>query len=180
VALTTIPSAGAKLRASVLSSLITELRPITARMSVNQTLTTSSTTLQNLTELVAAVVANATYDFTLIAAATVAAGTTEDVKYSFTWPTGATADWYSHGPATTLAAGTTAPDLEAVARLAASSGSDTTAFGLTTSNTSQFLHGRLVMSSTAGNLQVQAAQNTSGGNAVTVKAGSRLILVRVA
>jgi hypothetical protein len=59
MAMTTIPAAGAKLRGSVLSSLITELRPLSAIVASNQALATTSTTLQNITDLVVALAANA-------------------------------------------------------------------------------------------------------------------------
>jgi len=100
VALTTIPAAGAKLRASVLSALLTERTPIVAVVASDQALTASSTVLQNVTDLTVPVAASATYDGTLVLAAYVAAGTTEDIKIAFTFPTGAALDFFGAGPET--------------------------------------------------------------------------------
>ncbi|HEX6871663.1 MAG TPA: hypothetical protein VF163_11250 [Micromonosporaceae bacterium] len=170
MALTTIPAAGAKLRGSVLSSLITEVRPLSARMTSDQALATSSTTLANVTDLAVACEANATYDLHGVFVYT--AGTVEDIKFAFTLPTGATfdtfaialnsADVFTQLLTVGIASGT------AVAYGGAGVGSPRMVFFQAT----------LVMSSTAGNLQVQAAQNTSGGNASTVKIGSKMTLVR--
>ena len=179
MALTTIPATGAKIRGSTFSNLITELRPLRARMASDQALTASSTTLQNVTELLVPVAANCTYDGILVAASILAAGSTEDVKYGFTFPTGATCDYFNIGPATSVT--TANGDGEFAARLAATSGTTANNFGNYSSlPTNAVIQISLITGANAGNLQVQAAQNTSGVNVVTVKAGSKLILYRTA
>lgn len=175
--LTTIPSAGAKLRASVLSALITEVRPLAAKKSANQNLTTSSTTLQDVTDLAVAVAANTTYEGLLIFATALSAGSTEDVKIGFTYPTGATLAFGGIGPATTVTA--TSGDGEFNYQSSSTSGTTTIAYGVFTSRTVVIISFYLDMSSTAGTLQVQAAQNTSGANTVTVSSASRMIMWRV-
>jgi hypothetical protein len=177
MSLTTVPAAGAKLRGSVLSSLVTELRPNRVRLGSDVALATSSTTLQNVTGLSVPVAASVTYEGWLAAAVVLSSGTTEDVKFGATFPTGAVFDFFAAGPATTVT--TTAGDGEWTVRLSATSGSTSTSFGLTTNAHTILLPITLVVGLNAGTLQIQAAQATSGGNTVTVKAGTRLTLWQV-
>jgi hypothetical protein len=176
VALTALPSAGSKLRASVLQSLITELRPLTARMAALQNLTASSTTFQNITDLALAVEASVTYEGTLIIGASVASGTTEDIKVALTYPTGCSLYTWSYDLPTSATTSTNA--VEFIVRQAFASGSAILAAGLTTTISWFEVKFELTTSTTAGTLQVQAAQNTSGGNVVTVATRSRMILQR--
>jgi hypothetical protein len=176
MALTTIPAAGAKLRAATLQSLITEVRPLTARMSTSQALTASSTTFQNVTDLALAVEASVTYEGSLVMGASVASGTTEDIKVAFTFPTGASLYTWSYELPTSATSSTNA--VEFIVRQAHPTGTAICAAGLTTSISWFEVKFELTTSSTAGTLQVQAAQNTSGGNVVTVATRSRLILQR--
>ena len=181
MALTTIPAAGAKLRGETLSDLITEVRDLYARVSADQALATSSTVLANVTDLVVSVEANATYTGFLIPAWVGASGVAEDIKFGATFPTGATCDLTAAGPSTNLGAATAvATDVEFVGRLSATSGTTVISYGASTNTVTGIIAITLVTSATAGSFQVQAAQNTSGVNAVTVKAGSKLILKRVA
>lgn len=179
---TTVPAAGAKLRASTLSALVTEIRPISAIVGSDQALTTSSTTLQNVTDLVIAVAANCTYQIDLNIMATLAAGTTEDIKIAATFPAGATLhNLVSLGGSPAGVSTFLASDMfiGANASTSTSSGSAYATYGLSTSNTGSVNPLLLIMSSTAGNLQIQAAQNTSGTNAVTIKKGSLLVARRL-
>jgi hypothetical protein len=178
VALTAIPPAGAKIRASVFGRLIVEVRPIVARMASDQALAASSTTLVDVDDLVAPVEANRSYDGELIIVAVNAAGTTEDIKIAFSFPTDATFDFFNIGPET-AATGTNAQGTW-VATPAATSASTARPFGLGTSNSNIIIPFRLTVGSAAGSLQVMAAQNTSGGNVTTVKASSKLRLDQVA
>src|SRR5262245_54452011 len=91
MALTTIPAAGAKLRGSTFSSLITELRQTVGLKTSDQNVGPSNTTLQDVTELGLAVVANAVYTFD--AYIQYASNTTADFKTGFTFPTGLTMDY---------------------------------------------------------------------------------------
>lgn len=177
--LTAVPSAGSKVRGSVLSSLITEVRPISARVTVEQSLATSSTTLANVTELFIALAANAEYEVLVVLSASVSSGSTEDIQYAFTFPAGATVDYFTHGPGTTATTSTVAPDMQTLSRIDAVSGTTAVAIGTTTSTAVSFIHMHVTTSTTAGTLQVQAAQNTSGGNTVKVNKGSYMVARRL-
>lgn len=172
MAYTSIPAAGAKLRGSVLSALITETRSMWVEVGSDQALATSDVTPENITDLVIAVAANTKYKFELCLAFTLASGSTEDIKLALAFPTGATCDFGGSGPATTVTA--SSGDGEFLRRLAATSGSTSMGFGAITSSLNAIITIRLSTGANAGNLQVMASQNTSGGNATTVKAGSYL------
>lgn len=127
---------------------------------------TSSATLQNDNELSLAVAANKTYVFDVYLAYT--AGTTGDFKAALTFPSGATA--FAAISATDGSSWTTTG-------LQISSGGSVSGGGLgVTIPVLQRWTGVLMVSSTAGTLQVQWAQNTSNGTATTVKAGSVMML----
>lgn len=129
---------------------------------------TSSNTLQNDDELALAVAANTTYVFEAFLAYT--AGTTGDFKAAVTFPAGATcfaSVQRTDGSTWSEAAGAQV-----------SSGSAISGGGLgTTIPTLQLWRGVLMVGGTAGNLQVQFAQNVSNGTATTMKAGSVLRLL---
>jgi hypothetical protein len=169
MALTTIPAAGAKLRASVLQSLITEVRPIAVRKSADESLT-SNTTLQNDDELTVAVEANATFDFKLLIRYDATAAS--DLKTQLVLPSGGTAFYVAHG----IAAG------DSTWRLFDSTEASVHSFegaGAGTVRNVTFL-GHIVTSSTAGSATLQWAQATSGGTATIVKAGSFFVIRRTA
>jgi hypothetical protein len=172
MAFTAVPAAGAKLRASVLSTLMSERTPLYATVAVDQNLTTSSTTLQNVTSLVVAVSANATYQMDVMVAAAESSGVAEDIDVAFTFPAGATCFVYTLVAGTLGGvAGNSTTDMFVLAS-AATSGSTRYGAGLSTTVTNVILRCLLTVSSTSGNFQVQASQHTSGGNTVTVKASS--------
>ena len=172
---TTIPAAGAKLRGSVFSALLTELRPVRAALSSDFPLATGTGTLANVTGLVVPVAASTKYDGELWLGAQLAAGTTEDISIAMTWPTGATM-YVATGELVTSATSFSG-DFEMVWRAAHASGAAIANAGLNaTLPTWTVMHFTLTVSTTAGNLQVQAAQVTPGANVVTVKAQSKLIL----
>lgn len=173
---TALPGVG-RLRASILSSLISELRPIGSVMTVDQALATGTTTLANVSELVVPVASNTTYSGWLHLFYTNAVGTTEDIKVAFTFPSGAVLHFGGAGGVVGLTG--TAGDIEAVGRLSATSGTTVISLGASTSTVQALIRLRLAVGSTSGSLQVQAAQNTSGANATTVKAGSSLEIRQV-
>lgn len=142
---------------------------------------TSSATLQNDDHLVLPVVANAVYTFALDLYMIDAADFVGDFKMSFTCPTGATFDMHGSGAhITDLSAGTSANG-EWIAKLATTSAGANLTFGCgNTSATGVRVYGRLVMSSTAGNFQLQWAQNASDASGTTLKAGSYMTMTRVA
>lgn len=134
---------------------------------------TSSTTLQNDDNLVLAVVASAVYvvqwNLRMDGAAV------GDFKYAFTGPAGATLVWESRGLAVADASNLAAITTD-VAAIGTTVSHGTLATGTTTRVAGS---GLLVMSSTAGNLQLQWAQATSSGTATNVFAGSWLKAERV-
>lgn len=170
MALTSPPTAG-KLRATVLEAIITEVQPLHAAVTADQNLTSNSTTLQDVTELVVAVEASATYEFEMIFA--YKAGTTADIKAGWTYPTGSTFDFFCIGLDTALA-------MTEQMQISAASG-DSRPWGGAGTGSPRFVsaRGRLAVGSTAGNLQVQAAQNTAAVETEVVLAGSYLTLRRV-
>lgn len=141
-------------------------------------LAASSTTLQNVTGLSVSVPASTVYAFRGVFFASVASGTTEDIKYGFTFPTGAQLRAAGTGGTTGGVTGGSASDVN-LQLSTFTSGTTTQAFGLSTSVTMVVFEGILTMSTTAGTFQVQAAQNTSGLNVVTVAASSYIMLTRI-
>lgn len=171
MALTSPPTAG-KLRATILEALITEVQPLHVAVTSDQNLTSNSTTLQDVTELVVAVDASATYEYALTVA--YQAGTTADIKIGWTYPTGSTLDFFGIGLDTTLA-------MTMQVQLSAASGTSKSWGGPGLGNDRFMMaRGRLTVGSTAGNLQIQAAQNTAAVETEIVRAGSYLTLRRVA
>ncbi|MGW8679668.1 hypothetical protein ACWGNN_01120 [Streptomyces sp. NPDC055817] len=140
----------------------------------------SSTTLQNDDHLVLPVVANGVYTFALDLYMTESTDYVGDFKMSFTCPTGATFDMHGAGAHVTVLASGTSSDGEWIGKLATSSAAATLAFGVGTGLTAVRVYGRLVMSGTAGNLQLQWAQNASDATGTTLKAGSYMTMTRVA
>lgn len=173
MAYTSVPAAGAKLRGSILSALITEARSMWAEVGSDQALATADVTPENVTDLVLAVAANTKYRFELCLAFILSSGSTEDIKVALAFPTGATCDWGGVGPAAAVTA--SSGDGEFIRRLAAVSASTSAGYGGTSTNIlNALITVRLSTGANAGNLQVMASQNTSGANTTTVKAGSYL------
>lgn len=140
----------------------------------------SSTTLQNDDHLVLPVVANAVYVFALDLYMTESTDFVGDFKMSFTCPAGATFDMHGSGAhITDLSAGTSSNG-EWIGKLATSSAGANLSFGVGTGLTAVRVYGRLVMSSTGGNFQLQWAQNASDATGTTLKAGSIMTMTRVA
>ncbi|MGY6019602.1 hypothetical protein [Streptomyces spinosirectus] len=140
----------------------------------------SSTTLQNDDHLVLPVVANAVYVFALDLYMTESTDFVGDFKMSFTCPTGATFDMHGSGAHITDLGSGTSSNGEWIGKLATSSAAASLSFGVGTGLTSVRVYGRLVMSSTAGNFQMQWAQNASDATGTTLKAGSYMTMTRVA
>ena len=134
---------------------------------------TSSTAVQDDDHLVLAVVANATYLFDLGLFYTGA--TAGDIQVGFTFPAGATILWSPN--ALRVAATATA---DTIKRNAATSGAAESGGAVTGSTQASFPRGILRTAGTAGNLQVQWAQNASDGTATTLLTDSWLLLRRVA
>lgn len=148
------------------------------RMDSDQLLTISNTTLQNIFDFTQPLpgVAGAVFGFTATVFYTSA--TAADLKIAFTVPAGASLLWGFTSGLATGASGTTG-DTQCAA--AAASG---TALALGGAGVSTPLvctiEGEVVMDTTAGNLQLQAAQNTSDATQSTLYMGSRMQVWRSA
>ena len=163
MAWTTLPGVE-RLRASILSAAITELRPLYALVTTNQDVGNSNTTFTDITELAIAVAANTTYE--IRAFIQYSSNSTADIKIQFTLPAGATMD--------VLGIGLTAA--EAITFFRNTGGS--AALG---GSVNGILYGGTVtIGATAGTLQMQAAQNTSTAVSTLVEAGSYIGLQKIA
>lgn len=169
MAFTAVPSAGAKLRASVLSALISERTPLEAIKTSDQSLS-NSTSFTNDNTLFLAFPTGCTYRLEL--ALIYSAGTTADFKGCFTF-TNATVNLTVQQF-----------DVSAV-YLPNAVGGYTTGSSIifggagTSSTRSALLVGNMVTSG-AGTLQFQFAQNSLVNEAYASRSGSHLILQRIA
>lgn len=167
MALTTLPSAGSKLRASVLSALMTERMPITARKTTNETVNAVGA-LQNDDELFVAVDASCVYHMELRISYT--SGLTPDLKIGWTYPTGTTIRWSGVDSDTAGALRITGNMIETSTPAICGSGGDLCAD----------YTGVVITGVNAGTLQFQWCQNTSTASNSVVYAGSFLTIKRVA
>jgi hypothetical protein len=138
------------------------------RKTADETVT-SSTTLQNDDHLVFAVDANSVYSIEMVLIVS-AGNTTADYKFAWTFPSGTTMFWgmVSEG-GTMWQAGNhlTGP---------AALGTEATTITASSDNiiTGKLFKGVVIVSSTAGNMQLQWAQNTSDGSGSVVKTNSHI------
>lgn len=130
----------------------------------------NTTTLASDPDLSIAVAANAAYHVWGWVYATGAAISTADIKLAWSAPSGAAGAWDGLGYSTA----STTVSLSSGAGLASSR-----SFGVNGANFSSVRIEAYVTTTTAGSLALQWAQNTSNATATTLKAGSRLIAVRV-
>lgn len=167
---TTLPTAGAKLRASTLSALVTELRPISVRKASDQT-QSATIVLLNDTELFVSVEANLTYAFQLDLI--YEAGTAADYRWAFTFPTGAAVSWGEHSFDSGLA-------YLPVGSSSYTSGNATGlgGAGIGTQRT-LMVNGTIVVGASAGTLRYQWAQLVSTVENTKTAAGSTLVLRRL-
>jgi hypothetical protein len=156
---TNIPAVG-KLRAAVLSALITELRPISATKPIDETII-SNATLQNDDDLFVAVAASTTYDFQLMMLHN--SGVTPKLKFGWTFPVGTTMRYgfmgYAGGVQSFRAIETDVAVLDGNA-----------------SSLMCLCIGTLITSTTAGTLQLQWAQSVLTASNTSVLTGSFLEL----
>lgn len=160
---TTLSAAGAKLRAAEHQGAITELRPPFARKTVDESL--QNNTLQNDDELFVSLEANATYRIT--ADLINNSGTTPDISFAWTIPTGATGSWTIGA----LVGGVSYFGTLTWANTAAIDGTGADNFSQVTGT---------IVTTTAGTLQLRWAQTTTNATNTTVKANSLLVATRVA
>ena len=140
--------------------------------SADQTLTASSTALQNVTELVQAMPTAGTFSFRGLIYCDSSA--TADIKFAFTFPAGASVRWNIMGPPT--AGGSTGDGTYTVTTV-----SDTSvSYGMAGAATilALQLEGDYVAGGTAGNLQLRAAQNAGEASNTIVRAQSRMEIWR--
>lgn len=167
MALTTLPSAGSKLRASVLAALMNERMPITARKTTNETII-SNATLQNDDELFVAVDASCVYHMELRFSFTSAIA--PDLKIGWTYPVGTTIRWSGVDDDTAGAVRITGNLTETSVPAIGGAGSDL----------ASYYSGMVITGVNAGTLQLQWAQNSLTASNTTIYAGSFLTIKRVA
>lgn len=143
------------------------------QMGANQLLTISNTTLQNLTALVVAVPTAGTYDFRGVFFYD--SSTVADIKFAINTPVGVDIRWAAIGLASGAGAVTgdfTSLSTSVTSALIVGGGGVGNVIAAT-------CEGTLVTGGTAGNLQLQAAQNTSDATQTTVRQYSRFEVWRV-
>ena len=161
--------AGTKVTAAFLESML----PLDVVKAATETVT-PSTTYQDDDELFLPVEANAVYRFDMLLLHS--SGTTGKFKMQFTAPTGATVAWGVIGVHTSVTLSNPVTDVSMPSRTL------TDILGLGGGNltgTTALISGSITTSSTAGNLTLQWAQNTSDAAATQVRAGSTLSMKRV-
>ena len=122
----------------------------------------SSTTLQNDDNLKFSVAANDIWTFELFLI--VSGDAAGDIKIAFTAPTGATINWGAIGQ--TIA--------DAFSDAVVSGSGTTASFGVGAASRTILIRGTVVVSTTAGTIQLQWAQDTSSVTATVVATGSHI------
>lgn len=156
--------------------LLRQMLPLEAYSSGDQSVT-SSTTLVNHTELVLPGAANAVYDLMTVLYYSAAAAT-GDLDYAWTLPAGASLRRGLMGPAFA----TTGSASEELYQSRVSSGA-TTRFspgGAGGNHKVAVEWARILMGSTAGDIQLQFAQQASSATATTILAGSWMTMKEMA
>ena len=148
-----------------------------ARLGGDHNLTSNSTTFQDITGLTVTPHISATYYVKTLFR--YSAGATSDIKFGFTYPAGATLDYHTIN---LTAAATT--DLEvslSFSTVEAASGGVSTIIGGRGlgSFRAAFAEGILIMSTTAGVFQPQAAQSVGVAEVCVVKQSSFVMLQRM-
>jgi hypothetical protein len=148
-----------------------------ARKSSDESVT-SSATLQDDDALVAAMGTSQTWLIQLNLVVTSAADNTGNIKVAFTVPAGATVHGWGAQGRINFGAATQDGDVRNFAEV---TGSVTaTGFVACTDPTNLTMWALVSTAGTAGNWQLQWAQNASSGNATTVESGSWLLATRAA
>jgi hypothetical protein len=171
---TSYPAAGTRLSASTLQALVSELRPVSAIKTADESLT-SNAVLQDDDHLSVAFGSSLTY--TIVGELYVDGPTAGDINLRLAWTGTVTRlDWGARGLATT--ATTAEGDTRSVAQLGATTSPATAiSMGTITANFSVIELGGLLIPSTTGVLTLQWAQSVSTGTATTVRLGSWLKLI---
>jgi len=174
VAWTTFPSAGSKLRASVLQALISEIRPTGARKTANETVNNSNTP-QNDDELFVTVAASTLYTTKGLLIFT--SGTTPDFRWTWSLPSGASHSTNVKIFSRSLAAPSQMVDTRTF--ITGNSGAD--GLGTTLSSQGQIIEftGYILTGANAGTAQLQWSQNTANVSDTILYAGSYIELKRI-
>lgn len=137
----------------------------------------SNTTLQDDDALLFAIAASEVWQFEFVVHAS-SASDTPDIKFSvtFTGAAGATGTWGHQGIQSTA---TTTPSVVAVSRYVFDASSPSVGGVIAAADTPNRIVGVVVNSTTAGNIILQWAQNSSNATATTVKTGSYLLACRI-
>lgn len=143
-----------------------------SRVSTPQLLTISNTTLQNLASLLVAVPGTTGAIFGFRGKVFYDSATAADIKFAFTIPAGATFQWGLLSTATNGTSPTFTSTTVSGTALAA------VGLGVGTLSIATF-EGEITMGATAGNLQMQAAQNTSDATQSTVGTRSSIEAWRI-
>lgn len=163
--------AGQKVRASAVNALI----PLFGRVANDQT-KTSNTTLAAVTGLSVPLEASSRY--ALDGYLAYSAGATGDLKVAFAAPTDSTGHWTIYGQDTASTGGSGS----IVAKRATSFGTGTTQTAAGDDSTGQMSclpRGYIATSTTAGDLTLYFAQNTSNATSTVIRVGSWLRLVKL-
>lgn len=169
MAFTTAKVAGDELPASHLATRFTEVTPLYSFKTANNTAVNNSTVLVNDSDLFWAVAASTTYEFVLTVI--YSSNATANFKWALTFPSA------------TVSFGNVAPAIGGGALITAQSGyTSGTAIGIGGAAFDQSLHirGTIAVSSTAGTLQFQFAQNTANVSDSFTRLGSFGTLRKVA
>lgn len=174
MAWTTFPSAGEPLRASVLQALVSEIRPLGARKTANETVNNSNTP-QNDDELFVSVAASTLY--TLKGLIVYTSGTTPDFRYTWSLPAGASHSTNARIFSRSLAAPSVMVDTRTF--ISGNSGGDGLGTTLSTQGQVLELFGYILTGANAGTAQFQWSQNTTNLSDTIVYAGSWIELKRI-
>lgn len=170
---TTQVATTAMVQAAIAAAAVTS----SVRRTTDSTARASTTTLVADDQLVLPVVANGIYEVT-VNLLVGAANAVMDAKVGFTGPAGAAFTWGASGTPNNNAAGygiATLANSPAVMKTI----SDSQAFGTAAGTQGAGFVGVLVVSSTAGNLTVTWAQNTSDAGNLQMMAGSYIKAVKI-
>lgn len=159
------------------ASQLNEMQPLYVEKSADQSIA-SSTANTNDNALLVPVAANAKY--IVSGMLLYSAHSSADIKIGWSGPSDATFDWIIHAQ-TTATGGVASNGVVVDRQVIGNSAFPLGGFGAeNTTYMTAPLTGRLVTSSTAGTLQLNWAQQTSNGTASIMRAGSWLMLNRVA
>lgn len=158
-------SAGQQLNAEHLNGIL----PLCAFKSADESV--SNNTYQNDDHLVVAVEANRDYIVEVLLLFT--GGATGDAKWQFTMPAGAVLTWGIY----TIDTGGTIATVGNSNQSSPAGNSQTGTVGTSTYRAT-FIRGTLEVGGTAGNFQLQWAQNTTDATATVLRRGSHLMLTR--